>query len=590
MRLYSRVTALALGVTLWVLYSLGTLTLAATRTPSPPRPKPNVIRDIPYTKTVAKKTDRRQTLDLYLPQKSKAKPPLVVFVHGGFWMLSDDNYRIGPDLAEALVPSGVAVALVRYRLAPTHHHPAQAQDVAAAVAYLAREANKHGYDSRRIFLAGHSAGAHLAALVALDSTYLSAHRLSPQSLAGVIALSGIYDLHPRAETAEEQRAAIQRAFGEKQDVLKTASPTTHARATAPPFLILAAESDFPGFPVDAKKFADALRGAGHSKVEQYIIPDRNHFSLMHLTGMDNEVRSLLLDFLKVEQPPQATAWLFETKRRWINPPFSTLPLWHNEKLIRSIPVDGRFVKKLLPVFDTMRYELLELPLESYVAIDLLSYLDSLPQEKIGRGNYLTVTNLRNEKIFWDRRQIEPYKPVIVLGIDDEKNLFRLGVFYRALREYSWKDGPPPPLMARPLGAFVHFLEDPPPEFGPRASHYALTEASFQLTEKDPLESLRHLPKEIYETLTFRNGCVYCHSFQGVGSRSHHITAADGSPHGAFALPLESYPPEVWKAFIFNQHEVAARMGAAPNVVDEEARQALYEAVVAAREKETEGKR
>ena len=150
---------------------------------------------------------------------------------------------------------------------------------------------------------------------------------------------------------------------------------------------------------------------------------------------------------------------------------------------------------------------------------------------------------------------------------------RLGVFYRALREYSWKAGPQPPIMARPAGAFIHFLEEPPPELIRQAPYYGLTENSFQLVEQDPLASLKDLPKEVYEAMTFRNGCVYCHSFRGIGSKSYHITAADNRPHGGLALPLESYPENVWKTFVFDQDEAAAKIGASLNVVHEEARQA-----------------
>jgi len=59
-----------------------------------------------------------------------------------------------------------------------------------------------------------------------------------------------------------------------------------------------------------------------------------------------------------------------------------------------------------------------------------------------------------------------------------------------------------------------------------------------------------------------------------------------SAHGGFALPLESYPPEVWKNFIFDQDSVAAKIGASPNPVAEEMRQSLYEGVKASREKST----
>ena len=62
--------------------------------------KAKIIEDIPYTNRVNAKSARRQTLDLYLPAKTKPRPPLVIFIHGGFWTLSDGDYRIGPDLAD----------------------------------------------------------------------------------------------------------------------------------------------------------------------------------------------------------------------------------------------------------------------------------------------------------------------------------------------------------------------------------------------------------------------------------------------------------------------------------------------------------
>jgi hypothetical protein len=87
---------------------------------------------------------------------------------------------------------------------------------------------------------------------------------------------------------------------------------------------------------------------------------------------------------------------------------------------------------------------------------------------------------------------------------------------------------------------------------------------------------------VHEALTFRNGCVYCHSFRGAGAQSHHVLAGTGEPHGGFALPLESYPPEVWKTFMFDQEKVAKKMGASPNIVAESAREVLYDLVNQAR--------
>ena len=140
----------------------------------------------------------------------------------------------------------------------------QAQDVATAVAYLLRSAEKYGYDAKRIFLAGHSAGAHLAALVALDGKYLAAERVDSHALAGVIAFSGIYDLTSNSDTLVEQKIAVTQAFGTDPARLREGSPIAHARADAPPFLLFAAEQDFPNYLQDARRFNEALTASGIS--------------------------------------------------------------------------------------------------------------------------------------------------------------------------------------------------------------------------------------------------------------------------------------------------------------------------------------
>ena len=97
-----------------------------------------------------------------------------------------------------------------------------------------------------------------------------------------------------------------------------------------------------------------------------------------------------------------------------------------------------------------------------------------------------------------------------------------------------------------------------------------------------------MPQDVEQALTFRNGCVYCHSFRGAGSRSHHVQALTGKAQGGFALPLESYPPEVWREFMFNQTAVARKMGATSNIVTEAARQTLFDLVERSRRGEVAG--
>jgi acetyl esterase/lipase len=542
-----------------------------------------VQRNIPYVKPPRGQVDRQQTLDLYLPKiTASVRPPLLVFIHGGFWRESDDNYGLGKSVAEALVKNGVAVALVRYRLAPAYRHPAQAEDIAAALSYLMRETNSYGYDLKRIYVAGHSAGGHLAALVALDRAYLKEQGLQPELLAGVIGISGMFDLAPAVRVSEMQKAAAILNFGESLTTRRAASPLAHVRSQAPPFLILSAAADFPGLQIDARKFADALRRSGHKNVDQFVLPEHDHFSIVKLNGKDHETTALILDFMKEQPLAGDFGALADAKRRWVNPPFSTEPFWRYEKLVRSYPIDARFVQALAAIYGHTKYELLAWPLEEFHAIDLFAYLETLPSDRIGRGDHLVTTNIRNEKQFWKRQESEPYRPVIVIGIDEERNLFRLGAFSQAFREYSWRPSPRPPLMARPLGAFVYFLKEPPRPLWPHPAQYALKEDSFKLMSEDPLGPLRSLPQGAYETLTFRNGCVYCHTFRGIGSKSHHTLASTGAAHGGYGLPLEAYPPPVWKEFIFNQIDTAKKIGVSPNLVDERDRQAMYDLIAESR--------
>ena len=166
---------------------------------------PRVERDIAYAFSVrGADARRRQSFDLYLPESPKPAP-LVVFIHGGFWAESDDEYGFGKRVADALVADGAAVALVRYRLSPAVKHPTHVRDVAAALAALERLAGRYGYDAKRIYLIGHSAGATIAAQLALDESYLKEVDMRPANLSGVVLLSGIYDLGPAARWRDGSR-------------------------------------------------------------------------------------------------------------------------------------------------------------------------------------------------------------------------------------------------------------------------------------------------------------------------------------------------------------------------------------------------
>jgi arylformamidase len=128
---------------------------------------------------------RFETLDLYLPAGA-VRPPIWVFVHGGYWQASDKVQHA--QFAQGMIEAGFAVAMPNYGLAPDVPLEQSTAQIVAALAFLAREADALGIDASRLHLCGHSAGGHLAAMA------LSMPVVPP--VASALLLSGLYDLEP----------------------------------------------------------------------------------------------------------------------------------------------------------------------------------------------------------------------------------------------------------------------------------------------------------------------------------------------------------------------------------------------------------
>jgi acetyl esterase/lipase len=276
----------------------------------------------------------RQTLDIFAPAATESERlPVVLFVHGGTWIAGDKNhFGLNRGVGRFLARHGIVAVLINYRLSPHVKHPEHARDVARAFAWTCRNIARYGGDPARIILAGHSAGAHLACLVATDKTYLAdpALKLTDRDragLCGVVGVSGVYRVPPPEEFRKmsavivehlvAQRAPRQLAgiltpvllrasetlnpfalvFGTDPNVQKQASPLSHVRKGLPPFLLLCAEHEVPGLERMAEDFTAALRKAG-DRVTFKVIPRCTHRSIvMQMHGNREEAGRLLLDFV-----------------------------------------------------------------------------------------------------------------------------------------------------------------------------------------------------------------------------------------------------------------------------------------------------
>ena len=196
--------------------------------------------DVPYG------SDPKQRLDVYHPDQClQQRCPVVVWVHGGGWRHGDKQHRGAKDLADTWTAAGAVVVNLNYRLTPEVMHPAHVQDVAAGIAWIHRNIGRYGGDPQRTFLLGHSAGAHLVALVATDPQYLAAHGLGlRQALAGVMPIdTASFDLV--ANNGPPVGRMIEDAFGTDPAVLRAASPLLIVKAGSrdyPPFVIAAVKS------------------------------------------------------------------------------------------------------------------------------------------------------------------------------------------------------------------------------------------------------------------------------------------------------------------------------------------------------------
>ncbi|MGH9476254.1 MAG: alpha/beta hydrolase [Terriglobales bacterium] len=213
----------------------------------------------------------RQRLDLFLPEK--LSPRLLLFVHAGGWTGGDKAHYHA--LGELLCGFGYAVALPNHRLAPEYRYPAAIEDVAAATAFMLRTSQESGIRSDGILLGGHSSGGHLAALLAVHPRY------QPEGdVAGVICVSGVYDLAPYYEV----EGYLGPVFGPDHEVWDEASPLRHLAPGAPPFFLAYAEHDYPGAAEQAETMAEGLRRCGgHANVTR--VPGRNHVTI--LTGVQS---------------------------------------------------------------------------------------------------------------------------------------------------------------------------------------------------------------------------------------------------------------------------------------------------------------
>jgi acetyl esterase/lipase len=222
-----------------------------------------VEREIPYG------PESRHRMDLYLPNgKPQSAPAVLFFYGGGFISGNKREYRF---VGQALASLGIIVAIADYGIFPDHRFPEFVEDGAKASAFLHKKLPDYGGDPNRLFVAGHSAGAYIAVMLASNPEYLSEAGADQSILAGAIGVAGPYDFLP---ITNETRIEI---FG-GPDRVET-QPIHFIDGKRPPMLLLTGDRDVNILPRNTLAMAERMREQGND-VEAIVYPGVEHFRII----------------------------------------------------------------------------------------------------------------------------------------------------------------------------------------------------------------------------------------------------------------------------------------------------------------------
>lgn len=201
----------------------------------------------------------RHRLDVYAPEQRGSAAPVVFFIYGGGW--SRGNRSEYEFVGRALASRGFVTVIADYRLVPEVRYPGFIEDSARALRWVQDNIANYGGDPNRLFLAGHSAGAYNAVMLALDPSFRQEYGVTMPILA-VGALSGPYDFYPF------EYFEVQEAFGQAPNPEGT-QPINLITAEAPPMYLATGTSDPIVRMQNTERFADRLRAQGVWVTTQY---------------------------------------------------------------------------------------------------------------------------------------------------------------------------------------------------------------------------------------------------------------------------------------------------------------------------------